>query len=192
MALSHRATIGLLVGFSVAICILVFFMFWKCLMPAHRSLHVADHRLDQLRARRRDLEAQVHAEVTPGEGSPGTGRGSEVVGDRDEDTGAGRAGEEKAETVQRMSKAHLAIHALRHEQWERARAMDGRPVPRSPQPEIREDEGGEKARQSEEIVRKMILVKVKVEELEGLEGMGVVVVEKGEVERPGKVSLRGG
>jgi hypothetical protein len=91
-----------------------------------------------------------------------------------------------------MGKAHLAIHALRHEQWERARAMDGRPVPRSPQPEIREDEGGEKARQSEEIVRKMILVKVKVEELEGLEGMGVVVVEKGEVERPGKVRLRGG
>jgi hypothetical protein len=57
MAWSHRATIGLIVGLLIPFGFLVFWLFWKLLMPH-------DTEVFHLRSRRADLEAQLRGDCS--------------------------------------------------------------------------------------------------------------------------------
>ena len=126
MGLSSGATIGLTVGLLVPIGFIVFYVFWYCLMsPNHafmlrsRTPSSSTSRLEQLRTRQRDLEAQVAADVGMDGAHGFEGLGSE----RDEGLGS-----ERDEGLERNAKAILSTKEVRDREWRAAREKNGRPV----------------------------------------------------------------
>jgi hypothetical protein len=125
-------------------------------MPSCHSPRTSTHRLHQLRARQRDLEAQVHIDFAAG--------------------GVDGAEEIDDEALERNRKASLVVRAMREEQWRKARAMEGRPVKKdqgSGKAEVLEEGAGSKEGDGlrvvvvgrEKVLEKPGLVKVRDDEV---------------------------
>ncbi|KAF1831462.1 hypothetical protein BDW02DRAFT_582053 [Decorospora gaudefroyi] len=106
MPLSHRATIGLLLGLLIGILVPVtfnlLFVFYKRLLPRHRPTS-SSYEMNDLRARRRDLEAQVNADC-------------------------GREGEGEGDVERRRRTLDGRVRAGLEEEWRRGLAAEGRKV----------------------------------------------------------------